>query len=155
LNILSIQTGHNATVGLMQSGEITALLSQEKLDNIKNSDAFPSAAIDAVLGERGLDADSIDEVVIASHMIFPQHCAPPTQKANVSDHLRPPSSVRFAKRIENGLPGALLPGLFRYARSQRHVKLRAEGLAHLKNRLGELGLGAKPLHRRSSLVSCA
>lgn len=146
MNLLSIQTGHNATVGLMQDGKITALLSQEKIDNVKNSAAFPQAAIEAVLKERGLRAEDIDEVVIASQMIFPQHCADQSAWDSVSDHLRPPSAVRLAKRLEKSLAGLLLPGMFRYARMRRHKKLRAEGLKHLRNRLSELGLANKPLH---------
>lgn len=145
MNILSIQTGHNATVGLMEDGEITALLSQEKLDNIKNSAAFPLDAIKAVLAERGLGPQDIDEVVIASRMIFPQHCLNPRGQEVASDHLNPPTTVRLAKRVENGLAGMLLPGVFRYARARRHEKLREEGIAHLQNRLRELGLADKPL----------
>lgn len=146
MNLLSIQTGHNATVGLMQDGEITALLSQEKLDNIKNSSAFPHAAIAAVLAERGLSAAEIDEVVVASRMVFPQHCLGPGRTETASDHLNLPVAVRFAKKVEKGLSGSLMPGLFRYARSRRHERLREEGIGHLRNRLHELGLAEKPLH---------
>ncbi len=146
MNLLSIQTGHNATVGLLENGEITVLLSQEKLDNIKNSAAFPSQAIEAVLSQRGLTAKDIDEVVIASRMIFPQHCAENGGQEQASDHLNPPSSVRFAKRVEKSIAGVLLPGVFRYARTRRHEKLRAEGLRYLQIRLQELGLGDKPLY---------
>lgn len=146
MNLLSIQTGHNATIGLMENGEITALLSQEKLDNIKNSAAFPYDAIKAVLSERGLGLQDIDEVVIASRMIFPQHCLDPRGQEVASDHLNPPSAIRFAKRLEKSLTGVLLPGVFRFARARRHAKLRAEGVAHLQNRLHEIGLSDKPLH---------
>lgn len=145
MNILAIQTGHNATVGLMQNGTITALLSQEKIDNIKNSAAFPNAAVAAVLQECALQASEIDEVVIASHMIFPQHCALTTQQAEVSDHLRPPLLVRLAKRIERRMPGALRR-LFQQARRRRHERLRDEAIGHLRTRLSELGLADKPLH---------
>lgn len=146
MNILSIQTGHNATVGLMRDGEITALLSQEKIDNVKNSATFPQEAILEVLRECGLTAGEVDEVVIASQMIFPQHCADPRLRADVSDHLRPPSAIRLAKRLEKKLVGVLLPGMFRYARVRRHGKLREEALVHLRYRLRELGLGDKPVH---------
>lgn len=146
MNILSIQTGHNSTVGLMEDGEITALLSQEKLDNVKNSAAFPHDAINAVLEERGLQPQYIDEVVIASQMIFPQHCLKPRGQEVATDHLNPPSTVRFAKLVEKGLVGTLFPGIFRYARIRRHAKLREEGIAQLQNRLRELGLANKPLH---------
>jgi carbamoyltransferase len=146
MKFLAIQTGHNATVGLMENGEITALLSQEKLDNIKNSAAFPREAVEAALAERGLGPQDIDEVVIASRMIFPQHCLDPCGQGVASDHLNPPSAVQLAKRVEKGLAGLLLPGVFRYARARRHAKLRAEGVALLQNRLQEIGLAGKPLH---------
>lgn len=146
MNILSIQTGHNATVGLMQNGEITALLSQEKIDNIKNSDAFPLEAINAVLHQCHLNAVDINEVVIASQMIFPQHCADRTSQGRISDHLIPPFFVRFAKGMEKNLFGKLFPVIFDYARRHRHKKLREEGLLHLNKRLYELGLAEKPLH---------
>jgi carbamoyltransferase len=146
MKLLSIQTGHNATVCLMENGEITALLSQEKLDNIKNSAAFPRDVIEAVLAECGLNPQDIDDVIIAGRMIFPQHCLDPRGTEVASDHLNPPSTIRFAKRLEKGLAGMLLPGVFRYARARRHAKLRAEGLVHLRSRLRELGLADKPLH---------
>lgn len=145
MKLLSIQTGHNATVGLMESGEITALLSQEKLDNIKNSPAFPRDAIEAVLMARGLGPQDIDEVIIAGRMIFPQHCLDPHGNQIASDHLHPPTPIRFAKRAEKGLIGTLLPGLFRYGRTRRHAKLRAEALNHLRDRLQEMDLVNKPL----------
>jgi carbamoyltransferase len=149
MNILSIQTGHNATVGLMQNGRVVALLSQEKLDNIKNSEVFPSQAIEAVFSQCGLVADDIDEVLIAGKMLFPRHCIAPHQVAGgeikVSDHLRPPTIVRWTKQLEKWLSGCL-PGLFAYARRYRHRALRQEALRHLQTRLTELGLGAKPLH---------
>lgn len=145
MKLLSIQTGHNATVGLMENGEITALLSQEKLDNIKNSAAFPRDAVEAVLAERGLGPQDIDEVIIAGRMIFPQHCLDPHRKAVASDHLNPPSTTRFAKRVEKSLVGMLFPGVFRYARATRHAKLREEGITHLQHRLTEMDLADKPL----------
>lgn len=145
MNLLTIQTGHNATVGLMENGKITALFSQEKIDNIKNSAAFPREAIEAVLAERKLSPQDIDEVVIAGQMIFPQHCLDARGQEVASDHLNPPSTIRFAKRVEKGLAGMLLPGVFRYARVRRHAKLHAEGAAHLRSRLRELGLADKPL----------
>lgn len=145
MKLLTIETGHNATVCLMENGEITALLSQEKIDNIKNSAAFPREAIEAVLKEREISAMDIDEVVIAGTMIFPQHCLDPRGQEIASDHLNPPSTIRFGKRIEKGLLGMLLPGVFRFARARRHAKLHSEAVAHLQNRLLEIGLVNKPL----------
>ena len=86
MKLLSIQTGHNATVGLMENGEITMLLSQEKIDNVKNSAAFPREAIEAVLKERKLTSQNIDEVVIATKMIFPRHCMHPQNQEIVGKY---------------------------------------------------------------------
>jgi len=145
MNLLSIQTGHNSTVALMENGEITAMLSQEKIDNIKNSAAFPSAAIEAVFAERGIGPEKIDEIVIASHMIYPQHCLAQGAKEAVSDHMNPPAFVKLAKRLEEGLFGNLLSGLLEAGRKRRHEALRAEAFEHLKKRLQESGLGGKPI----------
>ena len=35
MKVLSIQTGHNATIALSYNGEIVGVLGQEKCDNIK------------------------------------------------------------------------------------------------------------------------
>ena len=35
MNLLTIQLGHNATVGLVENGEITMLLSQEKSTTLR------------------------------------------------------------------------------------------------------------------------
>ena len=145
MNLLSIQTGHNATVGLMINGRIASLLSQEKVDNVKNSSVFPTEAIRAILDQNGLDAKSIDEVVIASQMIFPQHCVAPGKHEEVSDHLNPPCIVQFAKRLEEGLLGVLFSRIFQEARARRHATLRKEGMIHLQNRLRDLNLIDKPL----------
>jgi carbamoyltransferase len=146
MNILSIQTGHNATVGLMQHGEIIALLSQEKIDNVKNSATFPRDAIVSILRECGLEARDIDEVAIAGLMIFPAHCTEESAQERIIDHNNPPITVKLAKRLEKTLVGIFLPKIFNYWRIRRHEKLRTEGLKHLSNRLNELGLADKPLH---------
>lgn len=129
----------------MDKGNITALLSQERIDGVKNSAAFPRKAIEAVLPERELCSQDIDEVVIAGTMNFPKYCLDLRGTEVASDHLNPPSTIRFGKRLERGLAGVLLPSVFRFARALRHAKLCAEALGHLHNRLRELGLTNKPL----------
>lgn len=69
--ILSLQLGHNATAGLSIDSKIVGVLSQEKLDNIKNSSAFPYLAISALLKQQNLTPDSIDTVVICGQYIVP------------------------------------------------------------------------------------
>ncbi len=86
MNILSIQLGHNATVALLQDGEIKIILSQEKFDYIKNSGAFPQEPIKFILRQYKLDmpasgqsnrpaspgdSSSIDAVAICGTHIYP------------------------------------------------------------------------------------
>ena len=42
---LAIQLGHNSTVAISNDLKILGSLSQEKIDNIKNSSSFPDGAI--------------------------------------------------------------------------------------------------------------
>lgn len=142
---LAIQTGHNATVGLYENGRVTSLLSQEKIDNVKNSAAFPSQAIEAMLHERHLSPAHVDHVVIASKTIFPQHCAVGEQKEAAIDHLAQPLLVRLAKELERGAVGRAFPLPFKIARTRHHGAMQREAETLLRQRLGELGLGDKPI----------
>lgn len=72
MRILGIHSGHNATVALLEDGQLSCVLSEEKFNNIKNSAAFPRRAIAAVLAERDLSPDMIDEIAIAGENVFPE-----------------------------------------------------------------------------------
>jgi len=145
MNLLAIQTGHNSTIGIMEDGAVTALLSQEKLDNIKNSTAFPSAAIHAALTERGLSPSDIDQVIIASQTIFPEHCLEATSES--SSPVRPNSSatMRFIKWSRQRL-GPIAGECLYQLREMRHRQLSAKAVSLLQARLSDLGLSCKPLH---------
>ncbi len=71
MNILSLQLGHNATVGLFQDGKIKALVSQERFDYIKNSKAFPKDAIKWIMDLLNLNGEDIDVVAVAGLFIYP------------------------------------------------------------------------------------
>jgi carbamoyltransferase len=45
MNIIGIYCGHNATACLLINGKIATAISQEKFDNIKNSEGFPTDAV--------------------------------------------------------------------------------------------------------------
>ena len=62
MKVLSIQTGHNATIALSYKGEIVGVLGQEKCDNIKNSSAFPMQAIESLLKEINWHKEDIEKV---------------------------------------------------------------------------------------------
>ena len=72
--IIAFHLGHNATVGLIHNGQIVGLLSQEKIDNIKNSATFPIQAAQKLIEECGLAWEDIAEVAISGTDIFPAHC---------------------------------------------------------------------------------
>jgi carbamoyltransferase len=142
MRILAIHPGHNATVALLEDGEITAVLSQEKLDNIKNSAAFPVDAIQAVLALRNVQASEIDEVAVAGHELFPERCY--AYLFHSKNEIKHDAKVRFAKALEKGLPGQAIPWLFRALRENRRRALLEEGFREFEKKLTAIGLGAQP-----------
>ena len=72
--ILALHLGHNATVVVGAGGVILSALGQEKLDNRKNSAAFPQDAIAASLAQCGLGLSDIQRVVIAGNEVYPDRC---------------------------------------------------------------------------------
>ncbi|MDR3243454.1 MAG: hypothetical protein LBT79_01760, partial [Elusimicrobiota bacterium] len=70
--ILSIHYGHNATVGLSIDGKVICLISEERLNRIKNSYGYPSLALKFVI-DKYLDGDKskITKVVLNDYdMVF-------------------------------------------------------------------------------------
>src|SRR2546425_4234169 len=142
MRVLGIHPGHNATIALLEDGEITAALSQERVDGIKNSCAFPAGALEAVLEFRGLGVDSIDVVAIAGREVFPERCY--AYLFDSENRVAHAPFARFARRLERSYPGQALPWLFSSLRAGRRKALLAEGLRDLSARLDAIGLGSKP-----------
>lgn len=71
MRVLGIHCGHNATAFLLEDGVVRGGLSQEKLDDVKNSAGFPKAAMLALLDEAGLAIGDIDALAVASRVAFP------------------------------------------------------------------------------------
>ena len=88
MNILTIQLGHNATVLLMQDGEIKSVVSQERFDNIKNSSTFTRDAINWVLATNNLNSTDINHVGICSLTVFPQFFSSGTEGETGDSRLR-------------------------------------------------------------------
>jgi carbamoyltransferase len=144
MKILSIHPGHNATVGLLDHGQLVGLLSQEKLDNIKNSAAFPKEAINALLQECGMTADQIDAVAIAGNDVFPAYCY--EYLFNPKNEIKQTSVLRkTAKALEKGVLGNIMPGVFKAARQSRKATLLAEGRAELAQHLVKTPWKDKPV----------
>jgi len=142
--ILSIHPGHNSTVGLLEEGRLVGLLSQEKIDNIKNSAAFPKDAMDSLLDECGIAPDEIEAIAIAGNDVFPSYCYDylfdPKNRIEESSALR-----KAAKSMERGMLGSIMPGIFKIARQNRKADLLAEGRSELAEHLSKTPLSGKPV----------
>ncbi|WP_301102379.1 carbamoyltransferase C-terminal domain-containing protein [Propionivibrio sp.] len=143
MTILSIHTGHNSTVGLLDQGKLVGLLSEEKINNIKNSAAFPKNAITALLDECGIIPDQIEAIAIAGNEVFPSYCYDylfhPKNKINRT------SLHSVAKSLEKGILGSVMPGLFKMARKNRKSDLLTEGRSELAEHLNQSSLSGKPV----------
>ena len=68
---LSIHYGHNATVGLSIDGEVVCLLSEERLNRLKNSTGFPFEALRFVRDTwLGGSFDAVDAVVLNDALLY-------------------------------------------------------------------------------------
>lgn len=52
------------TVGIMKDNKIVGILSQEKVDNVKNSSAFPIEAIKQISKECNIELEDIRDLVV-------------------------------------------------------------------------------------------
>lgn len=143
--ILAIHPGHNATVGLIRDGQVIGLLSQEKLDNVKNSATFPIQAAKALMDECAVSWDDIAEVAIAGTDVFPAYCYDYLFNANNRIKSRLPPIGRVLKTLENSVLGRVMPGVFRMARARRKADLVKIGRAELLEKLASMPLAGKPV----------
>ncbi|MDA1194386.1 MAG: hypothetical protein O2894_04310 [Planctomycetota bacterium] len=68
---LSVHYGHNATVGLSIGGEVVCLLSEERINRLKNSTGFPYQALAYVRDTwLGGSFDSLDAVVLNDELLY-------------------------------------------------------------------------------------
>lgn len=143
--ILAIHPGHNATVGLIRGGRVIGLLSEEKMDNIKNSAAFPIRAAQALITECAVDWNDIDEVAIAGKDVFPSYCYEYLYhpKNQIKSGLSGIAAV--LKKLEGSAISAIVPGLFRKARAMRKAELVRLGRAELIENIVHTPLSGKPL----------
>lgn len=144
MRIISLQLGHNATVAVAKAGEIVGVLSQEKCDNVKNSDAFPHDAISQLLKELKLTTKDIDRVVIASEQVFPSKAF--SYKRTKNNKLVDASPlIRAAKFLERHFVGSIVPQLFELLKNRRLARILERGKAELNHELEKAGLGSLPL----------
>ena len=68
---LSIHYGHNATVGLSVDGEVVCLLSEERVNRLKNSTGFPYEALAYVRDQYlGGAFDRVEAVVLNDELLY-------------------------------------------------------------------------------------
>ena len=161
MRIVAMHLGHNATAALAEDGRIVAALSQEKMDNVKNSAAFPGQAIEAMLSEVGWRVQDIEHVVVASNSVYA-----PEVYTNLFDAegrvVDASPAVRLGKSLELalGAPGKVLMRPFR---AWRHRNIVRRGEAFLRESLRRFGLDDRPVshvehhmcHARSAYHSFA
>jgi carbamoyltransferase len=66
MRILGIHDGHNATACLYEDGKIVGMVSEERFSRKKNQSGFPQLAINWLMQEYGVSAETLDEVAVAS-----------------------------------------------------------------------------------------
>ena len=144
MNLLSFHLGHNATAALGIDGRVVAAVSQEKLDNVKNSAAFPGDAAEACLASAGVRRDELDGVLIAGRDVFPRRAydylfagSAPAEKGG-----RP--LRRGYTRFRSSELADVAPWLFSFVESPRRRALLAEGRRQLEGDLAAAGFGDLP-----------
>lgn len=69
MRVLGIHDGHNASVALVEDGELLFALQEERPTNVKNFFGFPEKALKIALRERKLTPRDIDIVALSSHFM--------------------------------------------------------------------------------------
>lgn len=146
MHILAIQVGHNATASLLSDGQLVNAVSQERFDNVKNSNAFPAKPIVWLLEKNGLKASDIDHIAICSTNLTPHIVGEEahTEHADVPAH----AAITLSNLAKRGYQylgykhfhSALYQALFKW-RSKNNVAKNATAMQHVKAKLDALGLG--------------
>ncbi|MCA3174210.1 MAG: hypothetical protein ING36_01530 [Burkholderiales bacterium] len=140
--VLAIQLGHNATVGVSDIGKIVGLLSQEKVDNVKNSSAFPIAAAESILKECNVSAASIDTVVICGNYIRPNFL----QDSAESFREHRPGLMRMLLRpIKGWIVKTALAPIYYSIRYKHLMRSRNHVDDEISQRLKKIGIYAKQI----------
>ncbi|MBE0530655.1 MAG: hypothetical protein IH626_07475 [Rhodospirillales bacterium] len=145
MRMLGVHCGHNATAFLLDDGVVKAGLSQEKLDDLKNSAGFPADAIRAMLDEIGLRSEDIDEVAIAGRDVYPRRCYDYLFRKEVTDGASRTGLVGWARKLDSAVIGRIAPDLLNPLRHYRRKSLVAEGRRELRANLAALGLDRVPV----------
>lgn len=139
MKILSIQLGHTSTAAIMDNGIIVGVLSQEKLDNKKNSSQFPKEAILALLRKNNLKSiNEFQRIIISSTHLYPW-------KEN-DEKVKESTFKNILLNIENSKLGYFLSFVFSGIRKIKRKIHYYSGLRQLKNNLIEIGAENIPIN---------
>ena len=145
MKALALHLGHNATAAIMQDGTILGVLSQEKIDNVKNSGAFPIEAAAALCEHAGWHLDGVDQVLLSSKIVYrPDAFATTLDRKNRQHSTQP--VIALARRLERSV-GAVFPAPFAFARTQLRQRKKIAGERYLADCLKAAKLDSKPRQR--------
>lgn len=151
MHILAIQIGHNATVSLFGNGRLLSAVSQERFDNVKNSNAFPSQPIEWVLKENGITAADVDHIALCGARLAPsiiggdehqEHSGIGTRGVSVNGLL----TKLYQQLSYSHFRSALYRSLFAY-RSKKNTQRNSVAVKLVRDKLAPLGLGETPMHQ--------
>jgi carbamoyltransferase len=138
MKILSLQLGHTATAAIMDNGVILGVLSQEKLDNKKNSSQFPKDAILALLKKINIkEISEIERIIISSTFLYPWNESNLKVKQN--------KFKSFLVSLENSSLGSFFPYVFSSIRKVKRKLKHNIGHRQLKNNLRGIGADKIPI----------
>ena len=69
MKIIAINDGHNASIALLENGELKLAIQEERFTRVKNQHWFPKNAFDWILKESGNKANDIDRYVLVSNYL--------------------------------------------------------------------------------------
>ena len=102
MKILSIHWATNSTAALMINGEIISCASEERFSRLKNDEAFPARAIEAVLRIGNIRSLDLDLVVVAGERFDPTGIlCHKWSKMSVKDRLKEQHEYWYPKLFEN------------------------------------------------------
>jgi carbamoyltransferase len=141
--ILSIQLGHNATVGLLNDTGICGVLSQEKVDNIKNSSAFPKEATTVLLKECGISAADITCIVICGNYIRSNFLR---DSAESFRDYKPGFFRRVMRPVKGKIIKSWLGSFYYTARYKFLMRSQPQRDKEIVQKLSDIGLSTKNIY---------
>ena len=137
---LAIQLGHNSTIAISNDLKILGSLSQEKIDNIKNSSSFPDGAIENLCSYLDISKSDITEILICGEQIYPPN--PYDYKIINNKTVDKNFFIFISKKL---LKQFKFNKIYEILRNYRQQSLNKNGKLYLKEKLDNISLGRKKI----------